>query len=83
VARILTGRRQVDVTVLGHARPADLASALAEVCPALVGQVILEDRSGLQQSYTLNLNGTSFVSDEQLELKSGDTVLLFSSQAGG
>ena len=36
-----------------------------------------------QSSYTLNVNGTSFVSDGPLNLEQGDTILLFSSQAGG
>ena len=83
LARIETGRRQVDVRVPQRAHPAEVASALADACPELIGKVILDDRSGLQESYTFNLNGTSFLSDHQLDLSPGDTLLLFSSQAGG
>ena len=60
-----------------------VAAALAEQCPELIDKVILQDLSGLEQSYIFNLNGTSFVSDERIDLKAGDTILLFSSQAGG
>ena len=83
LARMTTGHRQVRIDVPNQARTKDLAAALAQACPQLIGQAILEDRSGLQESYTFNLNGTAFVSDQQLHLKPGDTVLLFSSQAGG
>ena len=83
LARLLSRRREVEVVVPEHATTYDVAPALADACPELVGSVILEDRSGLQPSYTLNLNAMSFVGDRPLELKPGDTVLLFSSQAGG
>ena len=35
------------------------------------------------ESYTLNVNGTAFVGEDGVSLKPGDSVLLFSSQAGG
>ena len=83
LARLLCARRQVQITVPTQATTSHLVAALATACPQLVGQAILEDRSGLQESYIFNLNGTAFLSDQQLELKRGDKVLLFSSQAGG
>ena len=83
LARILSGRRQVEIAVPGEAAPRDVAAALADVCPEMVDKVIREDRSGLQMSYTLNLNGTTFVPDGPVHLEAGDTILLFSSQAGG
>ena len=60
-----------------------LAAALAVSCPELVGEAIREDRAGLRESYTFNLNGTSFMCDGPTTLRAGDSVLLFSSQAGG
>lgn len=83
LARIACGRRQVELAVPEYARPGDVAAALAGACPELVGRAIREDLSGLQQSYTFNLNGTAFISDAPLRLKPGDAILLFSSQAGG
>ena len=82
-ARILSGRRHVDVAVPSEAWPEDLATALGKACPELIGKVLREDRSGLQESYTFNLNGTAFVGDGPLHLIPGDHLLLFSSQAGG
>ena len=82
-ARILTGRRQVEIVMPEQAEPGDVVAALVKICPELLGKVIREDRSGLQESYTFNHNGTAFVSHERLHLKQGDSLLLFSSQAGG
>ena len=82
-ARIVSGRREVEIAVPEKAYSGDVAKALAEIAPELVGQVISGDGSGLLQSYTLNINGMSFVTDDQLNLKTGDSILLFSSQAGG
>lgn len=82
-ARILSGCRQVEVAMPERAEAGDMATALAEACPELVGKVIREDSTGLQVSYIFNLNGTAFVDDEELHLREGDSLLLFSSQAGG
>ncbi len=83
IARLATGRRLVELAVPDDADPGDLVAALAQSCPELLGKVVREDGSSLLESYTFNLNGTRFVSDQRLQLKPGDTVLLFSSQAGG
>ena len=82
-ARILCGRAWVEVEVERRAEVAAITSALAASCPELVGEAIREDRMGLQESYTFNLNGTSFMCDGPTDLNAGDSVLLFSSQAGG
>ena len=82
-ARMISGRREIEIAVGKKSSPAELVAALGEVCPELVGQVIAQDGQRLQESYTFNLNGTSFVDDEPVQLTRGDTVLLFSSQAGG
>ena len=82
-ARVATGRRRVTTSLPLHARVSDLATALLETCPTLGGLAVHEDGSGLMESYTLNVNGTVFIGEEGVSLKSGDSVLLFSSQAGG
>lgn len=84
-ARLACGRRRLDVRVWADATAADVARAAAVACPELVGVAIREDRGGLLASYALNVNGTAFVEDgeDALELREGDRLLLFSSQAGG
>ena len=83
LARMISGRRYVSIDVAATSRIRDLVSALSESCPELVGKVIAEDRCTLESSYIFNLNGTAFVSGGPLKLSAGDTLLLFSSQAGG
>ena len=82
-AQIASGRKNVVIQAPSPSTESGLARKLAEALPELVGPVVRQDLSGLQASYTFNLNGTVFVSDGPLNLASGDTLLLFSSQAGG
>ena len=83
-ARLVIGRRSVEVVLSSNSGVSDLAYALAERFPELVGKAIRYDRRGLLESYTFNLNGLEFINDhDQLNLTSDDTILLFSSQAGG
>ena len=82
-ARMACGRRLVEAEITKQATMADLTIVLAKICPKLVGVALQEDLSGLMSSYTLNLNATEFVQDDELSLQDGDMLLLFSSQAGG
>ena len=81
-ARLLASQSSVDLSVPAEASAAEVAARLAKVEPALVGEVIDADK-GLLSSYVLNLNGTYFMSSESRRIRSGDRILLFSSQAGG
>ena len=82
-ASIASGRRRLRVSLPARPTVRDVASALALECPELVDEVVSEDGSGLRSSYTLNVNGTRFVDSGPLDLAEGDSLLLFSSQAGG
>ena len=82
-ARVLSGRRAADIMVPATSHDCDIVTALADTCPELVGAVVRADLSGLQPSYVFNLNGESFVAEGQIDLSPGDSLLLFSSQAGG
>lgn len=82
-ARLACGRRLVEVELPVNSSRAMLTAALADACPQLVGVALREDLGGLLESYTLNLNGKEFVESGQIVLSEGDTLLLFSSQAGG
>ena len=82
-ARVISGRSAADITVPASSHDRDIVTALADACPELVGAVVQADLSGLQSSYVFNVNGEKFVADGQLDLSPGDSILLFSSQAGG
>ncbi len=69
--------------VPSNAHVSDVVTAIAAACPALIGVALRDDLSGLLESYTLNLNAVAFIADGELTLRSGDLLLLFSSQAGG
>ena len=81
--RLAAGRREVELVLAVESSHREFAAALAQACPALVGKVIRDDLSGLQDGYVLNLNGLAFLRDEPLEVKSGDSLLILSNQAGG
>ncbi len=59
-----------------------LTCLVQEAVPALVGPVIDKDTLELKPSHTFNHNGTLFIEDSVI-LRTGDEILLFSSQAGG
>ena len=61
----------------------EFAAALAEACPALIGKVIRDDCSGLQEGYVLNRNGLAFLQGDALDVGDGDSLLILSNQAGG
>lgn len=82
-ARMACGRRKIKACLPAKAGVSGAVAALAASCPDLVGIALRHDLSGLMSSYTLNLNATEFVEDGELVLREGDTLLLFSSQAGG
>ncbi len=83
IARLLAGRRLIEVE-LGER--ADVRSVLRELgarCPALVGPVIRPDLAGLAEGHALNLNGLRFVVDPDAAVAPGDALILLSSSAGG
>jgi molybdopterin converting factor small subunit len=82
-ARLLCGSRVIDVETPQLTNTQELTTTLATNHPELVGKVIRADRRGLLENYTFNLNGVSFIDNGVLRLHSGDSILLFSSQAGG
>lgn len=83
MARLACGRSCLELDLPCAATLTDVTQALVMACPALRGLAITTDGAGLLESYTLNLNGRLFVTDAGVHLQPGDTLLLFSSQAGG
>ena len=82
-ARLITGKQHIHISVPCKTTISHIVSVLSKMCPELIGDIIREDKKHLQPSYTFNLNGTSFLDKDDLELREGDTLLTFSSQAGG
>jgi hypothetical protein len=83
MARLVCGRSSLELDLPCDATQAEVAYALVMACPALRGLAITTDRTGLLESETLNLNGRGVVTDTGVHLQQGDTLLLFSSRAGG
>ena len=83
VPRIKAGVREIDLELTANANRRDLVEAIARACPALVGHVLREDLTDLEEGYLLNRNGVSFLSGGPLQLQSGDFLMLLSNQAGG
>ncbi len=83
MARIACDKRLIELTTDAPGSVSGLVEALLRQCPQLAGIAVREDGTGLLESYTLNVNGSRFVSGDHLDLEHGDSVLLFSSQAGG
>ena len=82
-ARLAVGATSVRVDLPALTTASTLARRLGTEYPALIGTAVREDRSGLMSSYTLNLNGESFVDQGEFSIQKGDSLLLFSSQSGG
>ncbi|MCY4654110.1 MAG: hypothetical protein OXC95_13215 [Dehalococcoidia bacterium] len=82
-ARTVSGVRDVQISLPPQSGASDLAAALAAALPSLRSIALEDDGSSLLSSYTANLNGLAFMDDEPVPVSPGDTILLFSSQAGG
>jgi hypothetical protein len=83
MARLGGGRALLELDLPCDAKLTEVAQALVVACPALRGLAVRADGTGLLESYMLNLNGRVFVTETGVHLQPGDTLLLFSSQAGG
>ena len=82
-ARLLAGRKLVRLSVADDCELGDIAEGIGRQHPVLVGAVVRKDLSGFLESYTVNLNGVAFIDDQHRRLSEGDSLLVFSSQAGG
>ncbi len=83
VARLKAKTDRVPLTLPAGANLGDALAALAAAIPNLVGPVLTADRRALMAGYTCNLNGTEFTRDLQTPLRSGDSLIILSSDAGG
>lgn len=82
-ARLLAERKTVQISVANDCALSEIAREVGRRHPALVSAVVREDLSGFLESYTVNLNGVEFIDERPQRLSDGDSLLVFSSQAGG
>ena len=80
---LAAGRREVELILPSGSGRQEFAAAIAEACTALIGNVIRDDCSGLQEGYVLNRNGLAFLQGDALDVGDGDSLLILSNQAGG
>ncbi len=83
LTRLRSGLREVDLDLPSVVSRREVIGALAQACPALVGNGLREDLTDLEEGYLFNRNGTAFLGSEEIDLRSGDCLLLLSGQAGG
>ena len=82
-ARTVAGVRDVQVALPPRSSASDLAVALAAALPSLISTALEDDGSAFLSSYTANLNGLAFMAEDPIPISPGDSIYLFSSQAGG
>ncbi len=83
VARLKAKTDHVSLTLPAGANLADAFVALAETLPELVGPVLTVDHRALTAGYACNLNGSEFIHDLRRPIRSGDSLLILSNDAGG
>jgi len=81
--RMILGFNSFEITVNKEITKEELISLLAKKYPKLIGEIIEENKSNLKKSYNIGINGMKNPSENELNLKNNDSILIFSSQAGG
>ena len=82
-ARMILGFNSFEITVNQEITKEELISLIATKYPELIGEIIEENKFNLKKSYNIGINGIKNPSENELNLKNNDSILIFSSQAGG
>ena len=82
-AQMLSGTKEVALTLPPRATLAHVFEALATKVPVLSGRVIAADGSRLTDGYACNVNGLEFVRTPTSPIRRGDRVMILSADAGG
>jgi molybdopterin-guanine dinucleotide biosynthesis protein A len=83
VARLKAKTDRIVLTLPAGADVQAALTTLAQVLPELVGPVLTPRSYTLTAGYACNLNGTDFLPAPHTPLRSGDSLLILSSDAGG
>ena len=85
VARVVTGVRQLPLSLDEGTTFRDLVRLLGAKFPSMIGQVIQPDGETFYPSNMLNLNGKQMIQPSQMHNspQDGDRVILMSVLAGG
>ena len=82
-ARMILGFNSFEITVNKEITKEELISLIAKKYQKLIGEIIEENKSNHKKSYNIGINGIKNPSENELNLKNNDSILIFSSQAGG
>jgi molybdopterin-guanine dinucleotide biosynthesis protein A len=83
VARLKAKTDRIVLTLSAGADVQAALTTLARALPELVGPVLTPHSYTLTAGYACNLNGTDFLPAPHTPLRSGDSLLILSSDAGG
>lgn len=83
IARDLVNARELSLDLPQGSSLRDVAAALAEKCPKLVGPMIDHARTGLVAPYLFNLDGQQTVRDLDHCPRDGQRILVLFAVAGG
>lgn len=82
-ARLILGINSFQITVNEKITQKELIFLVAKTYPKLIGEIIEENKLNLKKSYNMGINGIKNPSENELNLNNNDSILIFSSQAGG
>jgi len=82
-ARLILGFNSFQITVNEKITKKELILLISKKYPKLIGEIIEENKLNLKKSYNMGINGIKNPSENELNLNNNDSILIFSSQAGG
>ena len=73
----------VEVELPDGAGVLDIISALRRKVPALEGPVIRDGENRLHDTFGFNINGRFYLTDDELEIREGDSIALLTLATAG
>ena len=75
-ARMILGLNSFEIKVNEKITKKELISLIGKKYPKLIGEIIEENKSNLKKSYNIGINGIKNPSENELNLKSNDSILI-------